>query len=150
MPSVKTVLLKPVLTLLRACSMLLISTHHFSLRVCNVYVIHGIQLIIIHYNMILTVFLGSCLFTLLAVNLSSRIHWYILSAIVAIFYPSSQFCEMNMSLLSLQKQPNTAPNLFQRGVEYGKYGLRWAIRHPVMHALCLRSVFKISNRKFSN
>ena len=30
---------------------------------------------------------------------------------------------MNMSLLSLQKQPNTAPNLFQRGVEYGKYVL---------------------------
>ena len=41
--------------------------------------------------------------------------------IVAIFYPFSQFCEMNISLLSLQKQPNAAPNLFQRGVEYGKY-----------------------------
>ena len=41
--------------------------------------------------------------------------------ILAIFYPFSQFCEINMSLLSLQKQPNTAPNLFQRGVEYGKY-----------------------------
>ena len=36
-------------------------------------------------------------------------------------YPFSQFCEMNISLLSLQTQPNTAPNLFQRGVEYGKY-----------------------------
>ena len=42
--------------------------------------------------------------------------------IVAIFYPFSQFCEINISLLSLQTQPNTAPNLFQRGVEYGKYG----------------------------
>ena len=42
--------------------------------------------------------------------------------IVAIFYPFSLFCEMNISLLSLQTQPNTAPNLFQRGVEYGKYG----------------------------
>ena len=41
--------------------------------------------------------------------------------IVAIFYPFSQFCEVNISLLSLQTQPNTAPNLFQRGVEYGKY-----------------------------
>ena len=41
--------------------------------------------------------------------------------IVAIFYPFSQFCEINVSLLRLQKQPNTAPNLFQRGVEYGKY-----------------------------
>ena len=41
--------------------------------------------------------------------------------IVAIFYPFNQFCEINISLLSLQKQPNTAPNLFQRGVEYGKY-----------------------------
>ena len=40
---------------------------------------------------------------------------------VAIFCPFSKFCEINMSLLSLQKQPNTAPNLFQRGVEYGKY-----------------------------
>ena len=35
--------------------------------------------------------------------------------IVAIFYPFSQFCEINVSLLSLQKQPNAAPNLFQRG-----------------------------------
>ena len=41
--------------------------------------------------------------------------------IVAIFYPFSQFCEINISLLSLQTQPNTAPNLFQRGAEYGKY-----------------------------
>ena len=40
---------------------------------------------------------------------------------LAIFYPFSQFCEVNISLLSLQTQPNTAPNLFQRGVEYGKY-----------------------------
>ena len=41
--------------------------------------------------------------------------------IVAIFCPFSQFCEIYISLLSLQKQPNTAPNLFQRGLEYGKY-----------------------------
>ena len=40
---------------------------------------------------------------------------------VAIFYPFSLFCEITISLLSLQTQPNTAPNLFQRGVEYGKY-----------------------------
>ena len=44
------------------------------------------------------------------------------AVIVAIFYPFSQFCEIDTSLLSLQKQPNTAPNLFQRGVEYGKSG----------------------------
>ena len=43
------------------------------------------------------------------------------SPIVAIFYPSSQFCEIDVSLLSLQTQPDAAPNLFQRGVEYGKY-----------------------------
>ena len=43
--------------------------------------------------------------------------------IVAILYPFSQFCEINMSLLSLQTQQNTAPNLFQRGVEYGKYDI---------------------------
>ena len=41
---------------------------------------------------------------------------------VAIFCPFSQFCEAVISLPSLQKQPKTAPNLFQRGVEYGKYG----------------------------
>ena len=41
--------------------------------------------------------------------------------IVAIFYPFSQFCEIIISLPSLQTQPNAAPNLFQRGVEYGKY-----------------------------
>ena len=42
-------------------------------------------------------------------------------SIVAIFYPFGQFCELNISLLSLQTQLNTAPNLFQRGVEYGEY-----------------------------
>ena len=52
---------------------------------------------------------------------SFRRHWSLY--IVAIFYPFSQFCEINVSLLSLQKQPNAAPNLFQRGVEYGKYAL---------------------------
>ena len=41
--------------------------------------------------------------------------------VVAIFYPFSQFCEILFSLMSLRKQPNLAPNLFQRGVEYGKY-----------------------------
>ena len=40
---------------------------------------------------------------------------------VAILCPFSQFCEIGISLLSLQKQPSTAQNLFQRGVEYGKY-----------------------------
>ena len=52
------------------------------------------------------------------------------SFIVAIFYPFSQFCEINISLLSLQTQPNTAPNLFQRGVEYGKYVLCSPERDP--------------------
>ena len=42
---------------------------------------------------------------------------------VAIFCPFGLFFEINISLLSLQKQPNTAPNLFQRGVEYGKYDI---------------------------
>ena len=42
--------------------------------------------------------------------------------ILAIFCPSGQFCEIDVSLLSLRNQPRTAPNLFQRGVEYGKYG----------------------------
>ena len=51
-------------------------------------------------------------------NDNSILSW---ESIVAIFYPFSQFCEIVVSLLSLQKQPNTAPNLFQRGVEYGKY-----------------------------
>ena len=56
--------------------------------------------------------------------------------IVAIFYPFSQCCEMNISLLSLQTQPNTAPNLFQRGVEYGKYGEAGSCRarHFLEHA----------------
>jgi len=39
----------------------------------------------------------------------------------AIFYTFSQFCEIGVSLLSLQKQPKRAPNLFQRGVEYATY-----------------------------
>ena len=40
---------------------------------------------------------------------------------VAIFYPFGPFCEIGVSLPSLQKHPKTAPNLFQRGVEYSKY-----------------------------
>ena len=52
-------------------------------------------------------------------------------AIVAMFYPLSQFCEIIISLPSLQKEPSAAPNLFQRGVEYGKYGL-YGITHRSM------------------
>ena len=44
-----------------------------------------------------------------------------INTIVAIFYPFRQFSEINISLLSLHTQPNTAPNLFKRGVEYGKH-----------------------------
>ena len=46
------------------------------------------------------------------------------TSILVISYPFSQFCEIIISLLSLQKPPNTAPNLFQRGVEYGEYDKR--------------------------
>ena len=35
--------------------------------------------------------------------------------ILAIFYPFSQFCEIGISLLSLQTQPNTAPNFISEG-----------------------------------
>ena len=35
--------------------------------------------------------------------------------ILATFYPFSQFCEIDVSLPSLENQPKTAPNLFQRG-----------------------------------
>ena len=48
--------------------------------------------------------------------------------ILAIFYPFSQFCEIVSFLPSLQKQPRTALNLFQRGVEYGKYVLCTGVR----------------------
>ena len=51
-------------------------------------------------------------------------------SMVAIFYPFSQFCEINTSLLSMQTQPNTAPNLFQRGVDYGKYEVCGLARAP--------------------
>ena len=51
--------------------------------------------------------------------------------ILAIFYPFSQFREINISLLSLQTQPNTAPNLFHRGVEYGKYE---SVKHHITFA----------------
>ena len=49
--------------------------------------------------------------------------YYYMLFIGAIFYPFSQFCEIDICLPSLEKQPKRAPNLFQRGVEYGK----WAI-----------------------
>ena len=49
---------------------------------------------------------------------------HIVFPIVAIFYPFSQLCEINISLLSLQTQPNTAPNLFQRG------GRIWQVCFP--------------------
>ena len=45
--------------------------------------------------------------------------------IAAIFYPFSQFCEINISLLSLQKQPNAAPNLFDRGGRIRQVWRRW-------------------------
>ena len=63
--------------------------------------------------------------------------------IVAIFYPFSQFCEISISLLSLQKQPNTAPNLFQRGVEYGKYA---RFTSP-SHRRCTLKGFQPSNHQ---
>ena len=44
-----------------------------------------------------------------------------ITIILAIFYPFSQFCEIDVSLPSLNKKNKTAPNLFQRGVEYGEY-----------------------------
>ena len=72
------------------------------------------------------------------------------SYIVAIFYPFSQFCEMNISLLSLQTQPNTAPNLFQRGVEYGKYVIGIMIiirilRLIIMIMIMIMIIMMISN-----
>ena len=51
------------------------------------------------------------------------LHYILLHYIVAIFYPFSQFCEIDSSLPSLQTQPKTAPNLFQRGVEDGNYDI---------------------------
>ena len=51
-----------------------------------------------------------------------KVVWSVAYKIAAIFYPFSQFCEIIIFLLSLQKQPNAAPILFQRGVECGKYG----------------------------
>ena len=39
---------------------------------------------------------------------------------------------MDISLLSLQKQPNSAPNLFQTGVEYGKYVLVLLVLHMMI------------------
>ena len=51
-----------------------------------------------------------------ATSARSRSHcYYGYYYIVAIFYPFGQFCEIDISLPSLQTQPNTAPNLFQRG-----------------------------------
>ena len=38
-----------------------------------------------------------------------------MAIVVAIFYPFSQFCEMDSSLLSLQKQPKTAPSISEGG-----------------------------------
>ena len=59
--------------------------------------------------------------TIITCVVSSSSYYYCYYYMVAIFYPFGQFCEIYISLLSLQKQPNTAPNLFQRGVDYGKY-----------------------------
>ena len=54
------------------------------------------------------------------------IHMYIYryidkSNLVATFYPFSQFCEIGICPPSLEKQPKTARNLFQRRVKYGKW-----------------------------
>ena len=37
--------------------------------------------------------------------------------VFAIFNPFCQLCEVDLSLPSLQIQPNAAPNLFQRGLD---------------------------------
>ena len=50
-----------------------------------------------------------------------EVRMYDMYVIVAIFYPFSQFCEIDICLPSLEKQPKRAPNLFQRGGEYGKW-----------------------------
>ena len=59
--------------------------------------------------------------------------------IVAIFYPFSQFCEIGISSLSLQKEQKTDPSLFQRGVEYGKYVVRALIGLRRSTRKCLRT-----------
>ena len=83
-----------------------------------------------HGNMTMktaTILITVALTVILIVDMAMQLtaapgRWARSGRIVAIFYPFSQFCEISSSLLSLQKQPNTAPNLFQRGVEYGKCG----------------------------
>ena len=60
--------------------------------------------------------------------------WFGSAFILAIFYPFSQFCEIGISLLSLYKQPKTAPYLFQRGVDYGKCGVLFR-PVPKLHGL---------------
>ena len=62
------------------------------------------------------------LFALLVTHSGLMIHG---GTPLAIFYSFSQFCEIGISLLSLSEQPKTAPHLFQRGVDYGKYDHYW-------------------------
>ena len=77
--------------------------------------------------------------------------------ILAIFYPFGLFCEIVSSLLSLQKQPNAAPNLFQRGVAYYKYAsanpcMRPCVHqsmHPCMHPCINASLFHIYSLSLS-
>ena len=61
---------------------------------------------------------------------------------VAIFCPFGLFCEINISLPSLQTQRNTAPNLFQRGVEYGKYAAGSKV-----HCLACRCGYCLEGKK---
>ena len=46
---------------------------------------------------------------------------------VTIFYLFGQLYEIDLSLLIPQKQPKQLPNLFQRGVEHGKYSCLCAV-----------------------
>ena len=83
--------------------------------------------------------LASCTFCVCRLCVSLFCCFHRGSDIVAIFYPFSQFCEIDVSPPSLQSRPKTAPHLFQRVVEYGEYGGR-ACRPPRRPSRPLRAL----------
>ena len=63
-----------------------------------------------------------CVYIYIYTYIHTYIHTDTQACILAIFYPSSQFCEIDISLLSLQKQPKSSPKTISEG------GIIWQVR----------------------
>ena len=87
---------------------------HFQIHTIYAFLIHTISAFSIHTTYAFTYYIcifiyHICIFTYYIYIFNT--YYICIYILLAIFYPVSQFCEMYSSLLSLQKQPETASDL---------------------------------------